>query len=137
MTPPDPASIPFTPTNGRVLIWELPFKPSKILECISIDKADRTEGIVCKLSPCQLGRKYFRGGWEHNAWTYPHEVKVGDRVFFKGSYQDEDTMTFNGVRYRCMDSHEIVGILDAEQPEGFDHPTTGEKLPDFHPLLAQ
>lgn len=127
--------IPFIPTNGRVLVRQLPYKPSKILEVFSVDKADENEGIVVAISPFRYGRRYSRGkGWEHNGKVLEHEVKVGQRVFFPGSYQDEDTMTFNGVKHRCLDSWEIVGIMEAEQPDFFEDPLTGEKLEDKHPI---
>ncbi len=126
--------IPFTPTNGRVLVKQLPYKPSRILEVCSIDRADENEGIVVALSPHRYGRKKRKGEWHQTGETFPHEVKVGQRVFFPGSYQDADTMAFNGVKYRCLDSWEIMGIMDAPQPEGFDHPISGEKMPDAHPI---
>lgn len=127
--------IPFTPTNGRVLVRQLPYRPSKILDVVSIDKADENEGIVVALSPFRYGRKRGKmGQWEHTSHTFPHEVKIGQRVFFPGSYQDSDTMTFNNVKYRCLDSWEIVGILDAPQPEHFEHPMTGERIEGKHPL---
>lgn len=118
-----------------MLIKQLPYKPSMTIEVCSIDRADENEGIVVALSECQYGRKYSRSkGWEHTGHTFPHSLKVGDRVFFPGSYQDEDTMTFNGEKYRCMDSWNILGIMDAPQPEGFRHPLTGEIIPDKHPI---
>jgi co-chaperonin GroES (HSP10) len=127
--------IPFTPVGGRVLVRQLPYKPSKIIEVCNIDRADENEGIVAALSECQYGRKFDkRKGWEHNGLTFPHSVKVGDRVFFEGSYQDSDTMTFNGVKYRCLDSWEIKGVLHAPQPEGYRHPITGELIPEAHPI---
>lgn len=131
------SDIPFTPTNGRVLVRQIPYRPSKILEVISIDKADENEGIVVALSPFRYGRKYSRAkGWEHTGDTFPHEVKVGDRVFFPGSYTDSDTMTFNGVKHRCLDSWDIMGIMDAPQPTGYEDPFTGQMLPDKHPLIG-
>jgi co-chaperonin GroES (HSP10) len=130
------SDIPFQPVNGRVLVRQLPYKPSKILEVCSIDKADENEGIVVALSPCRYGRKKTRFGWEMTGHTFPHEVKLGDRVIFPGSYQDEDTTTFNGEKHRCLDSWSIVGIVHAPQPEGYNHPLTGEKLPDVHPIHA-
>lgn len=131
---------PFIPTNGRVLVRQLPYKPSAIIEVVDSDKAVENEGIVVALSPCRFGRKIIRergkvAGWEHTGATFPHEVKLGDRVFFPGSYQDSDTMTLNGVKHRCLDSWEIVGIMEAPQPEGFENPVTGEIQPDKHPLL--
>lgn len=127
--------IPFTPTNGRVLVKQLPYRPSKLLDVVSIDKADENEGIVVALSPFRYGRKYDRKkGWEHTGDTFPHEVQVGQRVFFPGSYQDQDTLSFNGVKYRCLDSWEIVGIMDAPQPDFFEDPKTGQKLEDKHPI---
>lgn len=128
---------PFTPVNGRILVKALPYKPSKVVEIFSHDRADETESIVVALSPFKYGRKYDKKkGWEHNGLTFPHDVQVGDRVIHPGTYQDSDTMTLNGVRYRCLDPWEIVGIIHAEQPEGFDHPVTGEKLPEIHPILT-
>ena len=127
---------PFIPTNGRVLVRQLPYKPSKMLEVVSVDKACENEGIVVALSPFRYGRKRGKKGvWEHTGDTFPHEVKIGDRVIFPGSYADEDTMTFNGVKHRCIDSWDIQGIVDAPQPEGFENPITGEVMPDKHPLL--
>lgn len=127
--------VPFIPTNGRVLVRQLPYKPSKSIEICSIDHADENEGIVVALSPFRYGRKKgAKGAWEHTGDRFPHEVKVGDRVLFPGSYQDEDVMRFNGEKHRCLDSWEIVGVLTEAQPEGFEHPMTGEKLPDAHPI---
>ena len=130
--------VPFTPTNGRVLVRQLPYKPSKIIQAVSIDKADENEGIVVALSRCQFGRKAKGSGknrvYEHTGVEFPHEVKIGDRVFFKGSYGDEDVMTFNGVKHRCLNSFEIIGVMNAPQPEGLDNPITGEHLPDLHPI---
>lgn len=126
--------IPFIPVGGRVLVRQLPYKPSSYLEICNIDRACDNEGIVEAISECQYGRKKVKGGWEHTGVTFPHTVKVGDRVFFEGRYQDDDTMSFNGVKYRCFDSWEIKGIMTAPQPEGFLHPVTGERLPDAHPI---
>lgn len=129
--------IPFTPANGRVLVRQLPYKPSKLIEVPNIDFAYENEGIVVALSPFRYGRrKTGKGSWEHTGDTFPHEVALGQRVFFPGSYADDDTMTFNGVKHRCLESWDIMGIMDAPQPEGFDHPITGEKLPDLHPIHA-
>lgn len=130
--------IPFIPTGGRVLVRQLPYRPSKILEVVSIDKADENEGIVAALSPCQYGRrKHGKRGWEHTGDTFPHELQLGQRVFFEGSYADQDTMTFNGVKYRCLDSWQILGILEAPQPDYFENAATGERQPDQHPLLIK
>lgn len=114
----------------------LPYKPSTVLEVISIDKADENEGIVVALSECQYGRKYDRKkGWEHNGLTFPHSVRLGDRVMFAGSYQDLDVMRLNGKKYRCLDSWEVIGIIEKPQPQGYEDLKTGEMLPDKHPLL--
>ena len=128
--------IPFTPLNGRVLVRALPYKPSKIIEVSTHDRADENEGIVVALSPCRYGRRKTNDGWKHTGDILKHDVRVGDRVFFPGSYQDDDTMTFNGQKYRAIDSWELIGVMSAPQPEGFDHPVTGEKLSGDHPLIA-
>ncbi len=128
------AAIPFIPTNGRVLVRQLPYRPSKIIDVFTVDHADENEGIVVALSPCRYGRKKKKGEWSHTGVTFPHEVKVGDRVFFPGSYRDEDTMTFNGVKHRCLESWDIMGVMTEPQPEHYEHPVTGEKLPDVHPI---
>jgi len=127
--------VPFHPVNGRVLIEELPFRPSKTIELITHDVADRTEGIVAALSPCRFGRKKTKGGWEHNGHTFPHDLKVGDRVIYLPKYQDDDIMHLNGKKFRCLDAWEIVGVLDAPPIEGYENPLTGMMEPDKHPLL--
>jgi len=127
-------TVPFLPTNGRVLVRQLPYRPSKIIDVFTIDKADENEGIVAALSPCRYGRKRIKGGWEHTGVTFPHEVKVGDRVMFPGSYQDEDTVTLNGQKHRCLESWDIIGIIERDQPEHYEHPLTGEIMPDKHPI---
>jgi len=136
--------VPFRPCNGRILVRQLPYKPSTIIELVSRDKADENEGIVVALSPFRYGRKKLganagarRGEIVYTSETFPHEVALGDRVLFSGRYLDDDTMTFNGVKHRCLDSWEIVGILDKPQPEGYDSVITGEHTPDKHPLLIQ
>ncbi len=129
------SEVPFIPANGRVLVRQLPYKPSTIIEIPNMDYAFENEGIVVALSPFRYGRKkHPKGAWEHTGHTFPHEVKVGDRVFFPGSYQDDDTMTFNGVKHRCLDSWDLMGVMDAPQPEGFNNPITGEKIPGAHPI---
>lgn len=125
---------PIIPLNGRVLIEELPFKPSKVIECVSVDKADRTEGTVVALSPFRMGRKKIKGGWEHNGIMMEHEVAVGDRVIFPGKYQDDDLVEVNRKRYRCIDSWDLVAKIEKPQPEGWEDPLTGEVKPDEHPI---
>lgn len=128
---------PITPVNGRVLVEELPYKPSKIIECLSGDRADATEGIVRALSAHKYGRKKIRkGGWEMNGVLLPHDVKVGDRIVMRPKYVDDDLMTVNGKRYRVLDPWEIEAIIERPQPVGYEHPVTGEKLPDIHPIHA-
>lgn len=140
--PTDLLPIPFRPCNGRVLIRQLPYKPSKIVQIFSGDRADENEGIVVALSPHRFGRKILgekhgrrKGDTVMTNQVFPHDLKLGDRVFFRGSYQNEDTMTFNGVKHRCLDSWEILGVMDSPQPEGYENAVTGERTPDSHPLL--
>lgn len=129
---------PFKPVGGKVTVQPLPYKPSKTIEIYTHDKADENEGIVVALSDCQYGRKYDKKkGWEHNGHTFPHELQLFDRVIFPGSYQDEGVMRFNGVKYRTIESWEIQGIVDAERPEGFTNPQTGDVQLSTHPMLVR
>lgn len=122
-------SHPFKPVNGRILVKQLPYVPSKIIEAAGvIDKAYENEGIVIALSDFRYGRKCFKGGWEHTGDTFPHEVKVGDRVIFPGSYQDDDVQFINGEKHRCIDSWDVRGVINAPQPTELEHPVTGEKI---------
>lgn len=116
--------IPFTPCNGRILVRQLPYKPSKIIEAAGvIDKAVENEGVVVALSPCRMAYKLKRDargrvvGREPTGVTFPHEVKIGDRVIFPGTYQDQDVMFFNGEKHRCLEPWDIQGILHKEQVE--------------------
>jgi len=129
---------PIKAVNGMVIIEELPFKPSKILECITHDRADRTEGIVVAIDSKRYGRKFSRkGGWEHTGVQFDQDLQVGDRVIFRGSYQDDDCLTVNGKKYRAFSPWEIVAKIEAAQPEGFENPVTGEKMPGEHPMFIQ
>ena len=120
---------PFKPVNGRILVKQLPYVPSKIIEAAGvIDKAYENEGIVVALSPFRYGRKRFKGGWKHTGDTFPHEVKVGDRVIFPGSYQDDDVQFINGEKHRYIESWDIQAIIDAPQPTELEHPITGKKI---------
>ena len=120
---------PFKPVNGRILVKQLPYVPSKIIEAAGvIDKAYENEGIVIALSDFRYGRKRFKGGWEHTGDTFPHEVKVGDRVIFPGSYQDDDVQFINGEKHRYIESWDIMGIVNAPQPTELENPLTGEKI---------
>lgn len=128
--------LPIIPLNGRVLVEELPFKPSTIIECFSIDRADITEGIVVALGPHRFGRRRTgKGEWEHTGDTFPHQVSVGDRIIFPPKYLDDDIIIANRKRYRAIDSWDVVAIIEKPQPEGFENAITGEKTPDHHPLL--
>ncbi len=127
---------PFRPLNGMVTVQQLPFKPSKLIEVLSIDRADETEGIVVALSDCRYGRRKTKGGWEHTGITFPHELHLFDRVVFEGCYQDDSFHRLNGVKYRTMDSWEYKGVIMADQPSGWEDPFTGEMLPDKHPLIG-
>lgn len=129
--------IPFKPLAGRVLVRQIPYKPSTLVEIVSFDKADENEGIVVALSAFRHGRRKTRMGWEITADIFPHELALGDRVIFPGKYSDEDTLTFNGVKHRCLDSWEITGIVEKPQPEGFTNPLTGEVTPDHHILFSR
>lgn len=126
---------PIRATNGNVIVEEGIFRPSRILECISIDKADRTEGTVVAIDPVRYGRKVKKGEWQHNGKTFEQDLKVGDRVLFPGRYADADRFTVNGKTYRSFSPWEIVAVIDKPQPEGYEDPKTGEMLPDKHPLL--
>lgn len=120
---------PFKPVNGRILVKQLPYVPSKIIEAAGvIDKAFENEGIVVAVSDYRFGRKRFKGGWEHTGDTFPHEVKAGDRVIFPGSYQDDDVQFINGEKHRYLESWDIQAIIDAPQPTNLEHPVTGAPL---------
>lgn len=120
---------PFKPVNGRVLVKSLPYVPSKIIEAAGvIDKAYENEGIVVSLSEYRLARKKTKGGYTLTGQTLPHEVKVGDRVIYPGSYQDDDVQYINGEKHRWIDSWDILGIVDAPQPTVLEHPITGEQI---------
>lgn len=126
---------PVTPTMGKIMVQQLEPKLSKIIEVVTIDRADETESVVVALSPCQYGVKYSkRGGWSHTGATFPHEVHLFDRVVHEGCYQDDSFLRLNGVKYRFLEPREIKGIIHAEQPKGFENPTTGEVMPDKHPI---
>lgn len=127
---------PIRATNGNVIVEELPYRPSKIIECISIDRADRTESIVVAVDPVRYGRKRVKGGdWEHNGMVFEQDLKVGDRVIHPGRYADADRFTVNGKTYRSFSPWEIVAVIEKPQPTGYEDPKTGEMLPDKHPLL--
>ena len=126
---------PIRPVNGRVLVEQLPYKPSKSIEVTTHDKADECEGIVVALSEHRYGRRYLpQKGWEHTGAILPWEIKVGDRVLFPPTYQDEDVLHMGGKKYRSLNSWDIVAVIDKPQPTGFIHPLTGENLPDAHPI---
>lgn len=127
---------PYRPVNGRVMVRELPYRPSKILEVVSTDRADFTEGIVVALSEGKYARRKTRKGWEMTGTILPHDVALGDRVILRGSYQDDDLLTINGVKHRIMDPWEIEAIIEKPQPTGYEDPQSGEMLPDKHPLLT-
>lgn len=125
---------PIYPVNGRVLVEELPFRPSKIIQVISGDRADSTEAVVLRTSPKKYGRrKIKRGAWEHNGELLDHDVKPGDRIIMRPKYVDDDLITLNQKKYRILDPWEIEAIIEAPQPT-FEDPITGEKLPDQHPI---
>lgn len=127
--------IPLIPLNGRILLKDLPYKPSLILEVIDHDNATRTESIVAAVGPYRHGRKKTKDGYTITSDTFPHDVKVGDRVLHKATYQHDDYLEINRVRYRCIDPWEVLAILEKPQPTGFQDPITGEMKPDAHPLL--
>ncbi len=132
----EPEPFPIKAVNGNVIVEELPFRPSKILECITHDKADRTESMVVAIDTVRYGRKFDKKkGWEHNGTTFPQDLKVGDRVIHKGTYQDDDCFSVNGKKYRSFSPWEIVAVIEKPQPEGYEDLKTGEMLPDKHPLL--
>jgi len=116
----------------------IPYKPSKVIEVFTHDKADENEGIVERVSDFRFAKKINKkkGITIFTGNLIPHEVKVGDRVLFPGKYLDDDRHTINGVAYRMIDADEIIAIIEAPQPEGFENPLTGEKTPDIHPILA-
>lgn len=127
--------LPLIPVNGRVLVEELPFKPSKTIECISIDRADATEAIVRRLSPKKFGRRYVKSrGWETNGQMFDHDVKEGDRIIMKPQYRDDDVHVMNGKKFRILDPWDIYAVITEPQPEGFRHPITGDIIPDKHPI---
>jgi len=130
-------SIPIRPVNGRVLVKQLPYRPSKIIQVLNSDKACENEGIVVAISPHRYGRKRTRGGWENTHLKLDHEVQVGDRVLFPGKYQDDDVSHFNGVKHRFLESWEILAILDRPQPEGYTSVITGESTPEETAMLIR
>ncbi len=128
---------PVTPTGGKIMVQQLAPKLSKIIEVITIDRADETESVVVALSPCQYAVKYTKGGgYEQTGATFPHELHLFDRVVHEGCYQDESFLRLNGVKYRFLEPREIKGIIHAEQPKGYENPFTGEMQPDKHPLIG-
>ena len=127
----------FTPTNGRILVKELPYKPSKILQVVDCDRAVINEGIVVSMSPHKFARRRIKGGWEMTGKTLPHDVSIGDRVLFPGKYVQDDVIELNRVRHRVLDAWEIQGILHADQPEGWEDPLSGELRKDTFPIFAQ
>jgi len=126
------------PTGGKICVQPLPYRPSRLFQVFSEDKADFNESIVVALSPHQYGRKWSRkAGWEHTGITFPHELQLFDRIIHEGSYQDEGFMGIQGIKYRVLDSWDAKGILDKPWVTGYEHPLTGQMLPDKHPLIGQ
>ncbi len=132
-----PADYIFTPVNGRVLVKELPYKPSKLIQVVDCDRAVINEGIVVALSDHKYARRKVKGGWIMTGETLPHDVKVGDRVIFPGKYVQDDVIELNRVRHRVLDAWEIQGVLHADQPEGWEDPLSGELRPDTFPIFGQ
>lgn len=128
---------PFRPTNGRVLVRELPYKPSRLIQVVDCDRAVINEGIVVALSDHKFARRKIKGGWEMTGTTLPHDVSIGDRVIFPGKYVQDDVIELNRVRHRVLDAWEIQGIVDAPQPEGWEDPLSGELRPDTFPIFLQ
>lgn len=118
---------PISPTNGRVCVIPMPFKPSKNIEIISYDNADITEGYVAALSKCKLGRRRTKKGWEQTNHEIEHDVKVGDRVIFKPQYVDADFIRMNGQEYRILDAWEIYCVVEQARPDGYESVLTGDK----------
>lgn len=121
--PPPPSQV-FRPVCGRVLIKQLPFKPSKILHVAGmVDRAYENEGEVVAISAYRIACKLLRDskgrvvGEEITGATFPHEVKPGDRVIFPGKYLDDDVQFINGEKHRWIEGNKILGIVDAEQVE--------------------
>lgn len=115
---------PFEPVNGKVLVRQLPPVFSKIIDTsASDDRANDNEGIVVKVSPHRFARRLVRNkkgnviGFEYTGAKFEHDVKVGDRVVFRGKYLDDDVIRFNGIKYRNMDPWEFEGVMTMEQPQ--------------------
>lgn len=133
-------STPIKPINGRVLVRQLPYKPSKVIEIVNTDNAFDNEGIVERVPDFVPAMKLIKSrgrvvGKEATGALLPCQVKIGDRVIFKSKYQDDDWQITNGVKYRYIDHDDILSIIEVERPEGFENPITGDKSPDKHPLL--
>ena len=121
---------PIRPTNGRVCVLPLAYKPSKTIEVLSVDNADITEGYVASLGKCKYGRKKKGKGWEITNQEIPHDVNVGDRVIFKPQYIDEDFITMNSQQFRVLDPWDIMCVVEHDRPDGFTNAITGEFTPD-------
>lgn len=127
---------PVKPVNGRICVQPLPYKPSKTLELVSEDNADIFEGYVVAISDHKFGRRKVKGGWEMTGQIIPHDVKVGDRVIFKPQYAQDDFVKLNGREYRILDAWDIYCIVEADRPEGFENPITGEVTPEVERKLV-
>ena len=119
------------PTNGRVCVIPLVYKPSKILEVVSNDNADITEGYVASLSPHKFARKKKgKGDWINTGVPIPHDVEVGDRVIFRPQYVTDDFIRLNAQEYRLLDAWDIYCKITADRTEGYVNPLTGDTTPE-------
>ena len=125
---------PIKPIGGRICVQPLPYKPSTIIELISSDNADIYDGYVVALSDHQILPVFTGRGKARKVTGYmnaPHEVQVGDRVLFMPKYAKDDFVQLNGQDYRHLNSNEILLKFseEADRPEGFENPLTGEIKP--------
>jgi len=129
-------SVPFRPVCGRVGVKPLPWKPSKLIDVVSNDRAMISEGIVTHLSDKRLARlRRKNGDIVSYGEGFEHEIKLGDRVVFQPVYQDDDYVELNGERIYFMDSWKIAGVITEDRPEGYQLPD-GSRSPETHPLFT-
>ena len=125
---------PIKPIGGRICVQPFPYKPSTIIEVLSTDNADIYDGYVVALSDHQILPVFTGRGKARKVTGYmnaPHDVAIGDRVLFEPKYAKDDFVNLNGQDYRLLKSTEILLKFneDADRPDGFTNPLTGEVSP--------
>ncbi len=142
----DLPEVPFKPRNGRILLMSLGYKPSTIIEVPNIDFAFENESVVLATDDVKYARKpkMLKGrivGYELTGEVLPMDFKRGQRVIHKGTYQSDDTITLTSktgrVKCRVIDPWDVVGVIEADRPDGYVNPITEEKTQDGHPLLIK